>query len=156
MRDKIEMIDRHVARTGCRDALDDKSAGRVLVVDDDRSLRGLLALFLNGVGFDVATAENGQAGLELFRRRPFDLIITDLQMPVMNGLELMAGIKRASQHTPVVLMTGLNTPEVARFSRAAAAVLYKPFQFEELKNAVDLIFRLEEHQTDRRACTAHS
>ncbi|MFZ0133181.1 MAG: response regulator [Desulfobacterales bacterium] len=116
----------------------------------------LLSLFFSGIGCDVAAAENGQAALDLFQRRPFDLVVTDLQMPVMNGLKLMAGIKHESRHTPVVLMTGMNTPEVARFARAAAAILYKPFGFDKLKKTVEQIFKFEERDTARRAHSAHS
>ncbi|MFZ0611102.1 MAG: response regulator [Desulfobacterales bacterium] len=156
MRVAGKMIEGHISRGICNQAMDDGPAKRALVVDDDRGLRELLALFLAGIGFEVAVAENGQAALELFRRRPFDLVLTDLQMPVMNGLKLMASIKSASQHTPVLLMTGLNTPDVARFARAAAAVLYKPFKFEELKSTVDKIFGYEERDAARCARTANS
>lgn len=138
-----EFVKGHDSRGFGGEAMNDGPVGRVLVVDDNRALRELLALFLAGFGFEVAVAENGQAALELFRRRPFNLVLTDIQMPVMNGLKLMVSIKSASPHTPVLLMTGLNTPEVARFAHAAAAVLYKPFKFEELKITVEQIFGSE-------------
>lgn len=129
---------------------------RVLVVDDDRGLRQLLSSFLAGVGCEVADAGNGHAAFELFQRRPFDLVVTDLQMPVMNGLKLMAKIRCASRQTPVVLMTGLNTPEVERFAHAAAAILYKPFGFDELKKTVEQILKFEERDTARRAHAART
>lgn len=156
MRDAGNTMSRHISRGMRNAAMDDEPARRVLVVDDDRGLRDLLSLFFSGIGCDVATAENGQAALDLFQRRPFDLVLTDLQMPVMNGLKLMARIKRESRHTPVVLMTGMNTPEVARFGRAAAAILYKPFGFDTLKKTVEQIFNFEESDTARRAHSAHS
>ena len=66
---------------------------RVLVVDDERSMRELLSIVLRRDGYDVLIAEDGAAGLELLKRERIDILITDIRMPVMNGVDLLRQAK---------------------------------------------------------------
>jgi GAF domain-containing protein/ActR/RegA family two-component response regulator/anti-sigma regulatory factor (Ser/Thr protein kinase) len=84
---------------------------RILVIDDEPLLRGLMKDMLEGDGHTVETADGGQAGLDVFRAarergEPFDVIFTDLGMPYVNGREVARAVKRESPDTPVILLTG--------------------------------------------------
>ena len=80
-------------------------AGRILVVDDDRSVREFLVSALSGEGHDVVAAEGGQRGVELFRDGAFDVVVTDIRMPGTTGLELLRTIKRQSPDVEVIVVT---------------------------------------------------
>ena len=121
------------------------AATRVLVVDDDAGVRRLVALVLERDGFEVTTAEDGRDAIALSRRRPFDVLLLDVQMPGMDGWEVLDALcgeppasETAAQDacpTTAVVMSGHAAPaEVAR--RGAAALLRKPFSPAELLAAV--------------------
>ena len=78
---------------------------RVLAADDMPEIRYLIARFLQRHGYDVATAQDGREAWGLFRQAPYDLVITDLNMPVMDGAALIARIKAMAPETPVVVGT---------------------------------------------------
>jgi CheY-like chemotaxis protein len=78
----------------------------ILVIDDQEPVRSLLRLVLEGAGHEVLEASNGRLGLELYRKRLVDLIITDIFMPEMNGLELMVELTRSFLHVKVIAMSG--------------------------------------------------
>jgi CheY-like chemotaxis protein len=108
---------------------------RVLVADDSPEIRQLVARFLQRHGYDVTPAENGYEAWRMFQQAPYDLVITDLKMPVMDGAALMARIKAMAPETPVVIITG-QLKEAARdmvgSNDRAEAVLTKPFDFNTL------------------------
>ena len=110
---------------------------KILVVDDDPSLRELLAEFLERGGFEVRTAQDGRAGLNALDRCHFDLILTDYRMPAMTGIEMAAVIRRSDTVTPIILITGdfyeLDLEMVAR--AGITRVLPKPIKLNELLNA---------------------
>ena len=110
---------------------------KILVVDDDPSLRELLAEFLERGGFEVRTAQDGRAGLNALDRYHFDLILTDYRMPAMTGIEMAAVIRRSDTVTPIILITGdfyeLDLEMVAR--AGITRVLPKPIKLNELLNA---------------------
>lgn len=108
---------------------------RVLTVDDSPEIRHLVSRFLHRHGYDVSLAENGHEAWQLFRRAPYDLVITDLQMPVMDGMALMARIQTLAPETPVVVITGQMgeaVPDLVGPDGPAQAVLHKPFAFNTL------------------------
>src|SRR5271166_5091781 len=78
---------------------------RILLVDDEQSLLMTLAANLELDGLDVTTAESGQRALELFESEPFDLVLSDIRMPGMNGVDLFRRIRAQRPECPVVLMT---------------------------------------------------
>lgn len=107
---------------------------RVLVVDDNLQIRHVVYRFLSRFRYDVSQADDGRMALEMFRRAPYDLVVTDLQMPVMNGQTLIARIKAMAWDTPVIVMTGQGPEALADVGGlvSADAVLYKPFDLNKL------------------------
>ena len=78
----------------------------ILVIDDQAPIRALLRVALEGAGYEVLEASNGRLGLELYREKSADLIITDVVMPEMNGLELMLELTRSFPDVKVIAMSG--------------------------------------------------
>ena len=85
----------------------------MLVVDDERSMRELLSIVLRRDGYDVLIAEDGAAGLELLRRERVDILITDIRMPQMNGVDLLREAKRIAPDIVSIVMTAFATTETA-------------------------------------------
>jgi len=108
----------------------------ILVVDDEEKLRRVIELQLVAAGFDVDKAASAEEGLKLAERA--DLVLTDLKLPGMNGLELLGAIRRQNMHAPVIVMTAFGTIEVAVQAMKAGAVdfLLKPFSLDHLMAVV--------------------
>jgi CheY-like chemotaxis protein len=99
----------------------------LLVIDDDPSLREVLVEYLEGQGFPCHAARNGEGGLHALSQRPFDVVITDLRMPGISGLEVAERVKADKPWTPVVIITGFgNAESEARARAAGATLLHKP------------------------------
>lgn len=107
---------------------------RVLVVDDDPSIRMLLEFFFEQLDCSVVTAENGEAALEQFRASSFNIILLDLQMPGMSGLEVADAIRQENQGIPIVLITGVaHRLEGTDLEQAGITKLFtKPFDLVEM------------------------
>lgn len=112
---------------------------RILVIDDQESIRRLLRLVLEGAGHEVHEASNGRLGLAVYREKSADIIITDILMPEMNGLELMLELTRSFLNVKVIVMTGelesTGTLEKAKLL-GACQTFQKPFDTKELLRAV--------------------
>lgn len=114
---------------------------RVLVVDDEAAIRKLVRQVLEQSGHHVDDFENGRLGIEALHAVRYDLVITDLVMPEMEGIELISIIKRRWPHVPVIAMSGGGRVddgdglEIA-LELGAAVVLAKPFALDELRQAV--------------------
>jgi response regulator RpfG family c-di-GMP phosphodiesterase len=111
---------------------------RILVVDDEQVIREILADFLSMEGFWVRTAEDGTAALVELSRNQYDLVLSDLKMPNMGGLELL---KTISEHTPnvvTIIMTGFGTVETAidAMKKGAYDYILKPFKVEEVVHTI--------------------
>lgn len=115
-------------------------APKLLLVDDDESVRITLAANLELEGIEVVEAESAAAALVLVQQQRFDLVLSDVRMPGMGGVELFLAVKRAVPGLPVLLMTGFTAEEAV--SRAVAAgvfaVLIKPF---DISHAVKTLQR---------------
>jgi two-component system response regulator HydG len=111
---------------------------RVLIVDDKESMLRMLATLLSDQ-YDVGTCTSGKAALELFRREPADVVITDIRMPDMDGMELMRRVGEEAPHAEVILMTAYATVSQAVEAVKAGAYNYltKPFEPDELKIALE-------------------
>ena len=110
---------------------------RVLVIDDDSSMREIVRSLLASFGYDCQTAADGAQGLARFDEGGWDLVLTDLGMPEMSGWEVVEAIRRRSRTMPIVLITGLMSPEVIRRSgELGLPVVPKPFRSEVLRAAV--------------------
>ncbi|MBN1828925.1 MAG: sigma-54-dependent Fis family transcriptional regulator [Deltaproteobacteria bacterium] len=110
----------------------------ILIVDDEPSMRMALSESLESCGFTVATAANGCEALEIFRADRFELVITDMKMPKMGGMELLRGIKERSPDTPVVVITAYGTVNTAveAMREGAADFIMKPFSLDSLESVV--------------------
>lgn len=86
---------------------------RVLVVDDDRAGRRVLQIMLEQLGLTTVAAENGRAGLEAFQASSFDLVLTDMRMPELDGIGLLREIRRLDPEVPVILLTAYGSVESA-------------------------------------------
>lgn len=133
-------------------------AYRVLVVDDEPSVCRSLSMVLERFGFEVTAAGDGLEALERFRRGLHDLVIADLKMPGLSGLELLREVKRLSPGTPVVLLTAFGTVETAvqAMKEGAFDFLQKPFGLEQLKDVVSRALRPKEEGGVERPIIAKS
>jgi DNA-binding NtrC family response regulator len=107
---------------------------RVLVVDDEEDAREMLAAILSQAGFDVDDAADGFAALTKVSRYRPDVVVTDLRMPGMTGVDLLQRIRRIHGDLPVILATGLETWDLCTAAEAYGAVtcLIKPVELDEL------------------------
>jgi two-component system response regulator PilR (NtrC family) len=110
----------------------------ILVVDDEDSIRELLEIMLKREGYEVATAESADAALKQLGKRAFDAVITDIAMPGMSGIELLAKVRQAHHDTAVLVITAHGSTEsaVEAMKLGANDYLTKPFQIDEMKIAL--------------------
>jgi DNA-binding NtrC family response regulator len=110
----------------------------ILIVEDEAKMRRLLELNLGDDGFTTFSAEDAETGLKLLRENPVDLILTDLKLPGMNGLEFLQAIKRQNAALPVVVMTAFGSVETAVDAMKAGASDYvlKPFSLTEMRMVI--------------------
>ena len=116
-----------------------RKRGRLLVIDDEEDVREMLEFILSAEGFDVATVDGGVAAVELARVRPFDLAITDMRMPGMNGIETLLALKQRDPRLEVVVVTGYASEQTAAecIRLGAYGYLRKPFEIGELRPLID-------------------
>ena len=109
-------------------------APSILVVDDELLIRDLLYDFFSSQGWNIAVTESGPKALNIINERDFDLILTDLRMPDMDGLALAAEVQQSHPKVPVVLMTGYPSVESAVLALRAKVADYitKPFNIHQL------------------------
>jgi len=110
----------------------------ILIVEDEAKMRRLLELNLGDDGFATVSAGDAETGLKLLREHPVDLILTDLKLPGMNGLESLQTIKRQNAILPVVVMTAFGSVETAVEAMKAGASDYvlKPFSLTEMRMVI--------------------
>lgn len=111
---------------------------RILIVDDEASIRDLCARVLSRAGFAVATADNGTEGLKKLQEETYDLVISDIRMPDISGLDVLEHAKEHYPSISVVLITGFGTPQAMARAKASGAdkILTKPFNPIELLTTV--------------------
>ncbi len=109
-------------------------AHRALVIDDDKATLDLMEFQLKAEGFRVTTAENGQQGLKFIEDDEFDIILTDLQLPGLSGIEIVKRSKELSPETEIIMVTGYGSTEKAIEATKAGAFYYieKPVEFDDL------------------------
>ncbi len=108
---------------------------RILVVDDESSIREFLEIMLKKEGYEVTCAEDGEKAQELVKKKTFDLIISDLQMPKVTGIELLKFVKDSSPDTTFMMITAFGTTETAVEAMKMGAYDYitKPFKIDEVR-----------------------
>ena len=125
----------------------------LLIVDDEQSYRQLLTLVFETDGHNIRTAKNGREALEMLQAGPAEVIITDVRMPDMNGIELLREAREVYPDIGVILMTAFATVETAReaFKLGADDFIQKPFDVEELKIIVKKAFERQTLIVENRA-----
>jgi len=123
---------------------------KILIVDDEVEMRVALETTLKREGFQTVTAEDGVEALSRLRKAPFDLVISDVKMPRMDGLTLLKAIKEESPQTPVVMMTAYGDIDnaVETMKVGAFDYLLKPFSAEVLASTINRVFLEEERAVD--------
>jgi len=113
---------------------------RILVIEDDADMRALLEQVLTSAGHEVALASDGREGVDQYRAKPADLVITDLFMPSQEGLETIVELRRRFPDVVIIAMSG-KTAGIPLLSVAqrlgAVAILEKPFSSNQLLNVVE-------------------
>lgn len=107
----------------------------ILIVEDEPKMLRLLELNLSDEGFSTLTAQDAETGLKIIRREKVDIVLTDLKLPGMNGLDFLQAAKRTNANLPVIVMTAYGSVETAVEAMKAGASDYvlKPFSMEEIK-----------------------
>jgi len=125
---------------------------RILVIDDEPSVLDVLRKILQIEGYEVITAANGEEGLELFRQISCDLVITDMVMPVKDGLQTILDLRKEKPDLPVIAMSGGGTISKERYLVVAGYLdrvitIPKPFSVESITEAVvKLLFEAGEEE----------
>ena len=111
----------------------------ILIIDDEERIRALLRTTLEAAGHEVVEAGNGRVGLDLYRLKPTDLIITDIAMPELNGLDMMLALTRQFLDAKVIAISGVggdtNVLDAAKLL-GARRTFHKPFSMTQLLDAV--------------------
>jgi two-component system C4-dicarboxylate transport response regulator DctD len=117
------------------------STPKCLVVDDSESMQRVLSMFMEHLGFDPLTANDGDEGIALVREHHPDLVVSDIHMPNRNGLLLLQDIKSLNPELPVILITGYihYKSDVNAVSIQPDAFMEKPFTLDELKATIDTL-----------------
>ena len=114
------------------------ATGTILVVDDELSMREMLSIVLRREGYDVVLADRGKTAVEILRRRPVDLLISDIRMPDMDGVEVLRAAKQIDDAIICIMITAFKSTEsaVEALRLGAHDYLDKPFDIEQLKKKV--------------------
>ncbi|MFH1091103.1 MAG: response regulator, partial [Pseudomonadota bacterium] len=125
---------------------------KILVVDDDFSMREFLELMLKREAYEVHLAPGGREALDLAARMPFDLVISDIRMKEVDGLDVLRGVKAINLETAVILISAFATVETAvvAMKEGAYDFIPKPFRIEELKAVIKNALTLRTPEAERR------
>ena len=127
-----------------------KKRAKILVVDDDKQLADNMVEYLTKFGYQAAAAYGGREALTSFEQGDFQLVVTDLKMPEMDGMEVLDAVKKLDRRVMVMVITGYGTIEsaVAAIKKGAYDYIPKPFKMEELEVIVNRA--LERHTLFRQ------
>ncbi len=118
---------------------------RILVVDDEQSMRYTLQIMLEKEGFEIDSADNGVEALDKFKREKYDLVLTDLKMPELDGIGLVEALTSCSD-IPIIIMTAYASKDEAikAMNLGASFFIEKPFKKPELMNFINRSIKMEE------------
>jgi two-component system response regulator PilR (NtrC family) len=116
----------------------EKNKGRILIVEDEKSMREILRILLEGEGYEVLTASDGLQGLYSITEDIFDLVITDIKMPKADGFEVLKKVKEISPETIVIMITAFGSTEagIEAMKMGAYGYIHKPFKIDEIRLVV--------------------
>lgn len=114
---------------------------KILVVDDDVKFTETLRDLLEVEGYDAHAIYSGYEALERVKKEKFDILLMDIKMPVMNGIEVLQEIKKMTPRPVVILMTGFTVEDLVKdaIKEGAVAVLYKPLDIPQLLQRLDTV-----------------
>ncbi|MBS9525328.1 response regulator transcription factor [Litoribacter ruber] len=123
---------------------------KLLLVEDDKRLASVLKKGLEEKGMEVEVAYDGTMGMRLFENKAFDILIVDLILPGMNGLELCKSIRRTKASTPIIMLTALGTTDdkLEGFDAGADDYLVKPFDIRELFARIKSLLKRADYSGD--------
>lgn len=115
----------------------------ILVIEDEKRVADLLKIGLEENGYQVMVAYDGEMGLRLFRSNAFELVISDIILPKLNGFDLCQEIRKANEHIPILMLTALGTADdkLEGFDVGADDYMVKPFDFRELLARVKVLLK---------------
>ncbi|MBA2078755.1 MAG: DNA-binding response regulator [Rhodanobacter sp. 68-29] len=125
---------------------------RILVVDNEAKMRRILELSLRNMGHEVLQAGEGEEALRLLERESCDLVLTDLRMPRMDGIELLKALRARGDDVPVIMLTAYGTIEtaVSAMKLGAADYIIRPFEMETIELAVTRVLEMQAVQRENR------
>lgn len=114
----------------------------ILVVDDEDALREVLNLELIKMGYDSDAAENGEVAIEAMKKKAYELVLLDISMPKMDGIEVLKFISREYPSTKVIMLTALGDLRHAIATKQLGAIdfIVKPFNYDEIMKKISLAF----------------
>jgi CheY-like chemotaxis protein len=127
---------------------------KILIIEDDEAMRSLLKDVLDAEGLVTEAVSNGSDALKKLMDQAFDLIITDIQMPGLTGLDILPGIKKLQPEAPVIVITAFGSEEVLRrsFEKGATGYLEKPIHTHKLRALIhEMISSREKMITGQRS-----
>jgi two-component system response regulator PilR (NtrC family) len=130
----------------------DMTGSKIMIVDDEAGIRKLLSEVLAVKGFDVTSAKDGMESLRYMRTKKFDLIVTDINMPHLNGIELLKKMKKVGRKEKVVIMTG-SAFDCSGLSKEIPFIysqLKKPFKMDDFLRAVSSTLKSKRRNTGFR------
>ncbi len=115
----------------------------LLLVEDEQRLAEVLRKQLNESGFRTDIASDGYVGKRMMEQSKYDLVILDINLPLMNGYELCSEIRKTNSNTPIIMLTALGTPEnkLVGFEAGADDYVLKPFDFRELLARINVFLK---------------
>jgi DNA-binding NtrC family response regulator len=128
------------------------AGSKIMVVDDEAGIRNLLSEALSVKGFNVTSAKDGMESLKYMRTNNFDLVITDINMPRLNGIELLKKMKKAGRQEKVVIMTG-STFDSSGLTKDIPLVYFqlrKPFKMDDFVRVVSSVLKTKRRNTGIR------
>jgi two-component system, NtrC family, response regulator PilR len=123
---------------------------RVMIIEDDKEMRSLLKDFFEEEGFETDSASNGVDALRMLSKDHFDLVITDIRMPGLTGLDILPRIRRLKPEIPIIVMTAYGSDDVRRRSLERGATIYleKPIHLSKLRAVIrEMVLRKSSEQT---------
>ncbi len=123
---------------------------RVMIIEDDEEMRSLLKDLFEEEGFETDSVSNGVNALEKLSEDHFDLVITDIRMPGLTGLEILPTIRKLNPETPIIVMTAYGSDDVRRRSLERGATIYleKPIHLSKLRTVIhEMVLRKSLDQT---------
>jgi CheY-like chemotaxis protein len=119
---------------------------KILIAEDEKVMRSMLADYLENFDYELLLAEDGQIAWDIWNNTACDLLISDINMPNMGGIDLLRNIKQTDPNFPVIIITGVNVENAQGIAldNGANAFLIKPFKMKALMDEINKLFPDEE------------